>query len=173
MRARSGFRGVVEVVNVIYVISALDVISVADVLLAVNTFRKPKVLYWTAHSRAKMRFYGLSEQRVRRVIHSPRRIQEGIAPHTIAIMQPNAVISDKRPIRRTQGKHMTWDRGVKKILTSEGGAGRGEMWKQEIWVMIKEEKARRKIISAWRYPGMTKPGDPLPPEIIRELRISL
>ena len=89
-----------------------------------------------------MRFYRLSEQRVRRVIHSPTRIEEGIAPTTIAMMQPNKVTSDRQH----------------------------ETWKQELWVMIKEEKARRKIISAWRYPGMTRPGEPLPPEILRELR---
>ena len=124
--------------------------------------KRPKPFYWTAHSRAKMRFYGLSEQRVRRVIHSPKRIEEGIAPTTIAMMQPSIVTSGKR--------HVVWNKGAKKIVTSEGGVGRDETWKQEIWVMIKEEKARRKIISAWRYPGMTKPGDPLPPEIMREFR---
>ena len=110
--------------------------------LLMLTLKKPKVLFWTTHAHAKMRFYGLSEQRVRRIIHSPKRIQEGIAPKTIAMMQPNVV-------HREKGK---------------------ETWKYELWVMIKEEKERRKIISAWRYPGMTKAGEPLPPEILRELK---
>lgn len=34
-----------------------------------------------------MRHYGLSEARVRRVIHSPARIEEGIAKDTVAMMQ--------------------------------------------------------------------------------------
>ncbi len=80
-------------------------------------------LYWTHHSKVKMRVYGLSEQRVRRVIHAPKRVEEGIAPKTMAMMQ--VVGNVKRP--------------------------------HEIWVMIRDEKARRKIISAWRYPGTTKP----------------
>ena len=85
--------------------------------------RKPKVLYWTAHSRGKMRFYGLSEARVRRVIHSPKRLEEGVAPKTVAMMQIAG--SKKHPY--------------------------------EIWVMLQDIGTKRKVISAWRYPGLTKP----------------
>lgn len=95
-----------------------------------------RVLYWTAHSKNKMRFYGLSAQRVRRVLHSPARIEKGIAPDTIAYMQ------------RTGNKKS----------------------EHELWVMVEDESKRRKVISAWRYPGITRPGEPLPEEIIRELR---
>jgi hypothetical protein len=45
-----------------------------------------------------------------------------------------------------------------------------EIWTQEIWVMVEETKKERKIISVWRYPGMTKPGEPLPEEILNEMR---
>lgn len=95
-----------------------------------------KVLYWTKHAKAKMRYYALSEQRVRRVLHSPSRVEEGIAEGTIALMQRAG--SKKHPY--------------------------------EVWVMVKDEKAKRKIISAWRYPGITHPGEPLPEEILREFR---
>ncbi|MEK7546874.1 MAG: hypothetical protein AAB536_01710 [Patescibacteria group bacterium] len=98
--------------------------------------RKPKPLHWTSHSRYKMRFYGLSENRLKRVISYPKRIEEGIAPDTIAMMQQAG--SEKHPY--------------------------------EIWLMIQEEKTRRKIISAWKYPGRTKPGESLPEEIIREIK---
>jgi hypothetical protein len=100
---------------------------------------RAKIFYWTYHALGKMRFYRLSESRVRRVIHSPKRIEEGIAPKTIAVMQ------------------------------SAGSKGHP----YEIWVMIQEEKNRRKVISAWRYPGITKPGQPLPEEILREIRAAL
>ena len=93
-------------------------------------------MHWTSHSRYKMRFYGLSESRVKRVISFPKRIEEGIAPDTVAMMQPAG--TEKHPY--------------------------------EIWLMIQEEKTQRKIISAWRYPGKTKPGQPLPEEILKEIR---
>lgn len=105
-------------------------------------------LYWTAHAKAKMRQYRLSEQRVRRVLHAPKRVEEGIAPETIAYMQPTT---------------------IKTGISAMHGA-RKEAWTQELWVMVSIRKGRRNVVSAWRYPGMTKPGDPPPIEILRELR---
>ncbi len=95
-----------------------------------------KKLFWTVHAKAKMRYYGLSEQRVKRVMNSPLRVETGIAPDTIAMLQRAGSI--KHPY--------------------------------EIWVMIVEKKEERRIISAWRYPGITKPGESLPEEILREVR---
>ena len=100
--------------------------------------RKSKKIFWTNHAKDKMRFYKLSEQRILRILNSPSRIEEGIAPNTIAMMQFAGSV--KHP--------------------------------HEIWMMIQETKVRRKIISAWKYPGKTKPGDPLPEEILRELKIA-
>lgn len=102
---------------------------------------KPKTFFWTNHAQAKMRFYHLSENRVKRIIHNPKRIEEGIAPNTIAMLQSAG--SKKHPY--------------------------------EIWVMVQGQKSRvksqkLKIISAWKYPGRTKPGEPLPEEILREMR---
>ena len=100
--------------------------------------RKSKKIFWTNNAKDKMRFYKLSEQRILRILNSPSRIEEGIAPNTIAMMQSAGSV--KHP--------------------------------HEIWMMIQETKVRRKIISAWKYPGKTKPGDPLPEEILRELKIA-
>lgn len=94
---------------------------------------------WTKHSEAKMRFHGLSKQRVRRVLNSPKRVETGIAPNTVAMMQVAG--SKKHP--------------------------------HEIWVMMQKKAKQIKIISAWRYPGTTKPGEPLPAEIISEMKESL
>jgi len=104
----------------------------------------PVEIYWTKHSEAKMKFYNLSKQRVRRVLNLPKRIEEGIAPKTIALMQVAG--SQKHPY--------------------------------EIWVMIQKKQRAKgdkkqvitKIISAWKYPGRTKIGEPLPEEILREIR---
>jgi len=42
-----------------------------------------------------MRYYRLSEQRVKRVIRNPERVEEGIAENTIAVMQPFGNKKDK------------------------------------------------------------------------------
>jgi hypothetical protein len=113
--------------------------------------------YWTEHVKFKMRFYGLSEQKVLGVISNPKRKEEGIVEKTIAVMKP---VSPK-------------------IISGK------EVWKQEVWVMYQARKAgnfkiqisndkkksssRHKIISAWRYPGVSPEKNPIPEEILREL----
>lgn len=104
--------------------------------------KKIKPVRWTSHAKMKMNFYRLSEGRVRRVLHSPMRIEEGIAENTIAMMQPVSMTS-----------------------TIKGS----EDWNQEIWVMTVETPSERRVISAWRYPGKTKPGESLPAEIVSEM----
>lgn len=101
--------------------------------------------HWTEHSRIKMRQYGLSEARIKRIIRFPQRIEEGVLENTVAVMQPIS------PIRSKEGKLE---------------------WKREIWAMYKLDKYRSqprlRIITAWRYPGVSPARDPVPAEIIRE-----
>lgn len=99
---------------------------------------------WTLHSRAKMRQYGLSESRVKRIIRYPQRIEEGIAPKTIAVMQRN----DTQ--RRKQELWVMYQTEYKKQN-------------------IKNKKLR--IIAAWRYPGISpkRQAPPIPEDILREL----
>jgi hypothetical protein len=113
--------------------------------------------YWTEHVKFKMRFYGLSEQKIIGVISNPKRKEEGIVEKTIAVMKP---VSPKM----VSGK---------------------EVWKQEVWVMYQKkcknkksirrptdkilEKNPLKIISAWRYPGVSPQKNPIPEEILREV----
>ncbi|MFZ5559404.1 MAG: hypothetical protein ACOZAL_01260 [Patescibacteria group bacterium] len=100
---------------------------------------------WTNHSRQKMKYYHLSEQRLKRVLNNPKRKELGIAPGTIAIMQPT---------------------GSKKHPT--------EIWLmyQIIKSKIKNKKLKRlRIITAWRYPAKSpiRGPIPIPPEILEEL----
>jgi len=44
---------------------------------------------WTKHSIYKMRCYGLSQQRIKRIIRHPARIEESIVPNMIAVMCPD------------------------------------------------------------------------------------
>lgn len=111
---------------------------------------------FTLHSEYKMREYHLSRQRVIRIIRSPHRTETGIVENTVAVMQPAST-------KRVNGK---------------------ETWSQELWVMYKvmgQEKLTKsrlekalnqselKIISAWRYPGVSPERDPIPSEILQEI----
>ncbi|GIW67403.1 MAG: hypothetical protein KatS3mg096_271 [Candidatus Parcubacteria bacterium] len=97
---------------------------------------------WTKHSEKKLRQYQLSKSRILRIIKNPYRVEEGIAAQTIALMKPNK---------------------IKKINNKK-------IWKQEIWTMIQKAKEGLKIISAWRYPGKSPAENPIPQEIIDELK---
>jgi hypothetical protein len=123
---------------------------------------------FTLHSEYKMREYHLSRQRVIRVIRSPRRTETGIVENTVAVMQP---ASTKRV-------------GGKPARPGDPGRSGRETWSQEIWVMYKlsgKGKSQNgklesllsqpelKIISAWRYPGVSPERDPIPSDILREI----
>lgn len=94
-----------------------------------------------------MRFHRLSKQRVRRVLNSPQRIEEGIAPGTIAMMQRAGSV--KHPyeiwtmIQRTQT-----DADDTRIHT-------GKFLRKS--ALSRRKSASIKVISAWKYPGRTKP----------------
>ena len=96
---------------------------------------------WTSHARYKMQYYRISESRVKRIMRHPKRVEEGIVSKTVACMQP---ADGKTP--------------------------------GEIWVMYRladGEGIRRKalkIITAWRYPGVSPERDPVPREILEEVR---
>lgn len=99
-----------------------------------------KPLFWTEHAKFKMRQYGLSEARVRRVLRNPVRTEAGIAPKTVAVMQPAQTSASQK---FQSGK------SVKK-------------WSQELWVMYADTKKARRIIVAWRYPGISPVRQPPP-----------
>ena len=114
--------------------------------MLLNLPQREKIV-WTNHVKDKMRYYRLSENRVLGILRKPGRKEEGIAQGTIAAMQPAG--TKKNP--------------------------------KEIWMMyqivkskIKNQKFKKtKIISAWRYPGVTPVGERpiIPEDIISKLDI--
>lgn len=102
--------------------------------------------HWTSHVMGKMVFYGLSPERIKRIIRNPERSEKGIAPDTIAVMQPNKKLSSLR--------------------------GKPSSWKEEIWTMYARRGQKKIIITAWRYPGKSpiREAVPIPAEILAELR---
>jgi len=110
-----------------------------------------KKLHWTEHSKIKMRQYGLSKQKLLGILRSPERKEKGIASGTTAVMKTNKVFFKAKRISPAKA----WQRPKK----APG----------EIWLMYRDVKDFRKIISAWRYPGISKPGEEIPiPEDIRQ-----
>lgn len=102
-------------------------------------------IHWTNHVKNKMKQYQLSERRVLRIFRKPGRKEEGIAPQTVAVMQPS---------------------GTKKNPT--------EVWMmyQTVKVKSKDQKFKKiKIISAWRYPSVTPVGKKpiIPDDALSEL----
>ena len=127
-------------------------------------------MHWTSHSRYKMRFYGLSESRVKRVISFPKRIEEGIAPDTVAMMQSAG--TEKHPyeiwvmIQETQ----TNADGTLRHDSGQAQTNAEKRISQRKSIQETRKSAVTEVISAWRYPGKTKPGQPLPEEILKEIR---
>ncbi len=102
-----------------------------------------------------MKQYGLSKQKLLNILYKPERKEKGIAPGTTAVMRTNKVFFKEKKI--------TLARAWQKPKRAPG----------EIWIMYKDAKDLRKIISAWRYPGISKPGEEIPiPEDIRQEIIS-
>ncbi|MDO8430168.1 MAG: hypothetical protein Q7S73_02270 [bacterium] len=99
---------------------------------------------WTSHSKTKMLQYRISEQKIKTVLKNPSRKEEGVAPKTAAVMM----------------RHDTPKR------------------KEEIWAMYQElsqklkgESRKLRVISVWRYPGVSPIGKaiPIPQDILDEL----
>ena len=107
-----------------------------------------ETVIWTKHSIEKMMQYQLSESRIKRVLHTPHRIEEGIAPQTIAVMQNAGTIKHPKEI---------WVM-LQEIKTKQNKKDK------KISAGLSHQKIR--IISVWRYPGKTPIRElpKLPPE---------
>ena len=103
-----------------------------------------KKIQWTQHSMAKMRQYGLSKTKLLQIVYKPERKEVGIVPGTIAVMKTNKSYSRIKTVPMFPGSSI--------MRTQKKTAG-------EVWLMYKDTKEERKVISAWRYPGVSKPGE--------------
>lgn len=107
---------------------------------------------WTNHSFGKMRFYRLSESKIKRIIKNPQRIEEGIAPETIAVMQRN----DKK-----NKKEEIWVMYQPRSFNKKSGTNS----------KFEFRNSKLRIISVWRYPGVSpvRKKPPIPADILEEL----
>jgi len=134
-------------------------------------FRIPKnteKYEWTQHAVIKMKQYGLTAQRILRVVKNPQRVEEGIVKNTIAVMQPSSF--------STKDGKRVWNREIWAMYQLRS---RGAISKSQFPIsnkipntksQIKNSMNRKiRIISAWRYPGVSPERDPIPEDILREL----
>ncbi|MCX6724051.1 MAG: hypothetical protein NT155_02625 [Candidatus Staskawiczbacteria bacterium] len=113
-----------------------------------------------------MKQYGLSKQKLLGILYKPERKEQGIVPGTSAVMKTNKKFGNKTGSLFGNRKMGNPPKAI---------AFRRARAPGEIWLMFKDVKvaevATRKIISAWRYPGISKPGEaiPVPDDIRQEL----
>lgn len=112
--------------------------------MAINKKQIDKKYIWTNHILQKMWFYRLTESRIKKVLRSPKRTEEGIALETTASMQASG--SKKR-------KEEIW-----------------VMWQ----IKKEKGRNKTILISAWRYPGESPIGKKIiiPNDVLEDLRSS-
>lgn len=144
--------------------------------------------HWTLHSIEKMNYYRLSAQRVLRVIKNPQRVEEGIVEKTIAVMQPastrGSLLTRGGPSSTQRGKNgkKTWSSEIWVMYQISTKGGKVKSSKLKVQSDIKNLNANKliklsadwqtkklRIISAWRYPGISPKKDPIPSEILEEI----
>jgi len=117
---------------------------------------------WTNHVKDKMAYYRISPSLVKRIIRFPNRIETGVAPNTIAVMQSRKIaVSSKKSIGKTEE---IW------VMYQEAGGLKGKNSSLKDKLLAGTPKKR--IISAWRYPGVSPKGKeiPIPEDILQELK---
>ncbi len=78
-----------------------------------ESLKKDTRYLWTQHVVAKMGYYSLTPDRVRRIIRNPKRVEDGVAENTVAVMQPGT--NKKKP---SEIWTMYQKKGQKKIIIS-------------------------------------------------------
>lgn len=125
-------------------------------------FYEPKnteTIFWTEHSKEKMKFYNLSENRLKSILRNPHREEKGIAPRTVAIMQAT---KSKKPTEIWLMYQIASLKGAKLLKRSLAPYQKAK---------IKKKNERIVIISAWRYPGTSPVGaPPIPSEVLKILQ---
>jgi hypothetical protein len=150
---------------------------------------------WTRHSEWKMREYGLSQQRIKRVIRNPDRVEKSIVPGMVAAMQIGGTSKHRveiwtmYEIKKRDTRDEKWEVSEmqnKKTITQGFGSSNVSLAKK-----FREERRREflakkrvglhwnagtdggksiRVISAWKYPGESPKRDPIPAEILEEIR---
>lgn len=128
-------------------------------------FKPPKnndKYQWTNHVKGKMIYYGISEGLIKRITRFPKRNEVGIAANTIAVMQPTS--NKKKP-------QEVWVM-YQQLQQKRAGGKKDEPVGVSLGASMSVPNNKIRIISAWRYPGISPIGKPIPipDEILQELK---
>lgn len=124
-------------------------------------------LGWTTHVKNKMVYYHISQAQVMRVLRSPERREEGIAPGTVAAMRTvkhNIKAENKTKNRETE----VW---VMYKLNSQSQNANKKIRQSSSLSILSKLNSKITLISTWRYPGKTKAGERphIPEGLLEEL----
>ena len=160
-------------------------------------------LAWTNHAKEKLAYYNLSERRILRILRHSHRTEEGVAEGTLASMQragskrhpyeiwvmyqiisqisnlkmqnDNAKckkIENAKCKKISQISNLTQHHSVYRVVLGKSQNSKSKKQKAKLKTQ-KDRSFKVKIISAWRYPGISPKGEaiPIPEEILEELRL--
>lgn len=115
----------------------------------IKAIKNDRMYFWTNHSKYKLLQYGLSPSAVKKVLRSPERVEEGIAPDTTAVMKRKDTKKTKREV------WVMFQRKSKNQKTKIKGS----------------EMSKIRIISTWIYPGVSPKGKDIyvPEDVWEEL----
>jgi hypothetical protein len=133
---------------------------------------------WTRHIKNKMVFYHLSGAQILRIFRKPTRREEGIAPQTVAAMQARKPANSKSQM--VNGSNRSEEIWIMYKLNKKANDLQPRANRQPESLSLSGRKlsavssqhitSRITMISAWRYPGVTKPGErPSIPEDVAEM----
>jgi len=128
---------------------------------------------WTGHAWEKMQYYGISEGRIKRIIRFPTRIEEGIAENTIAVMSPYGrstvggqpysgeiwvmyALTNNRQLTTNNNRQKTGDKKKNSL--------------DNVQQFLGNTGKKIRIITAWRYPGKSSERDPIPEDVMIEIK---
>lgn len=116
---------------------------------------------WTDHAWEKMQYYGISESRIKRIIRFPTRIEEGVAEKTVAVMQPGGG-------KRYSEIWVMYALTKSKVQNPKLKESNRKLENIQNFNFGSAKKIR--VITAWRYPGKSPERDPIPDEVLSEVR---
>ncbi|MEW6617113.1 MAG: hypothetical protein AB1333_01700 [Patescibacteria group bacterium] len=127
---------------------------------------------WTGHAWEKMQYYGISEGRIKRIIRFPTRIEEGVADETVAVMQP-AGTKNYQEIWVMYSLVANKRQGIsnsKFRVLNKGENNKKESSLDNVQKFLGNTGKRIRIITAWRYPGKSSERDPIPEDVMMEIK---
>lgn len=137
---------------------------ILSLMQSIKDIKDDRTFRWTFHAKRKLIHYGLSPSKVKNIIRRPERLEESIVEGLAAAMRPAGSRHNPYEIwvmfQVIETKAEKLELGIKNLKNKTKK------------IKLKPQK-KIKIISCWRYPGTTKPGNPvpIPEDVISELGI--